>query len=158
MKLSKKSEYALRALVQIALRKGESVRLADLSRAEHIPYRFLQGILRDLITGGILRSKRGVGGGYELNKAPQQITLGEILRFLDGPIVPVACVDGSEQGRPACGRGTTCGLRQVMQDAVGALTGVLDQTTLETVCALTRRLESAGGLHVGFESSADGLA
>ncbi len=142
MKLSKKSEYAFRALVHIALQRGGTVRLADLARMERIPFRFLEGILRHLITVGMVRSKRGVGGGYELNKAPQDITLGDILRSLDGPILPLWCMQ--QYGKPTCGRNATCGLKHVMQEAVGALTSILDRTTLEQICALTRRLEATG--------------
>jgi len=143
MKLSRKSEYALRALVRIALCKEEVVRVADLSRVERIPCRFLEGILRDLKTVGILHSKRGVGGGCALKKAAHQITLGEVMRCFDGRIIPLVCIDGHEHGRHACDRATSCGLRQVMEDAVGALAGILDRTTLEHVCALTRQLEAA---------------
>ncbi len=151
MKLSRKSEYAFRALMCMALQNGQTVRLADLSRAERIPCRFLERILRDLTSAGILRSKRGVGGGYELNKPPHLITLGEILRCMDGPILSLWCADGHEGAKHSCQRHTMCGLRPLMLEAIGGMTSVLDRTTLESVCLLTHRLEAAAGVHTPGE-------
>lgn len=90
MKLSKKAEYALRALVAMGReREGTNFSIQDLSRSEHIPLKFLEQILLALKNGGLLRSKRGVGGGYQLIAHPARITLGEVVALFDGPFDPL---------------------------------------------------------------------
>lgn len=90
MHISKKSEYALRALLSIARRQGSGpVQITELSERDRIPVKFLEQILLALRKADILSSKRGVGGGYTLNRAPDQITVGEIIRLMDGPILPL---------------------------------------------------------------------
>ena len=90
MRLSKKAEYALRALVAMGrAREGTNFSIQDLSRAEGIPLKFLEQILLALKNGGILRSKRGVGGGYQLMKSPARITLGEVVTLFDGAFDPL---------------------------------------------------------------------
>lgn len=90
MKLSKKAEYALRALVAMGREpEGANFSIQDLSRSEHIPLKFLEQILLALKNGGMLRSKRGVGGGYQLVARPQRITLGEVVTLFDGPFDPL---------------------------------------------------------------------
>lgn len=91
MHISKKSEYALRALLSIARRQGSGpVQITELSEKDRIPVKFLEQILLALRKADVLTSKRGVGGGYMLNRAPDQITVGEIIRLMDGPILPLS--------------------------------------------------------------------
>jgi Rrf2 family protein len=91
MHISKKSEYALRALLSIARRQGGGpVQITELSERDRIPVKFLEQILLTLRKAEILASKRGVGGGYTLNRAPDKISVGEIIRLMDGPILPVS--------------------------------------------------------------------
>ncbi len=142
MKLSKRGEYALRGLIHIALHQGgELVRLQDLARKENIPFKFLESILRDLTKLGLLRSKRGSGGGYVLNRPADQITLGQVIRLLDGPLAPIRCVSKTAYAPCSCPDEGTCGLRSVMQDVRDLIAGVLDSTTLDDVCKRTRQLE-----------------
>ncbi len=90
MNISKKSEYALRALLSIARRQGGGpVQITELSERDRIPVKFLEQILLTLRKADILASKRGVGGGYTLNRTPEKVTVGEIIRLMDGPILPV---------------------------------------------------------------------
>jgi Rrf2 family protein len=90
MKLSKKAEYALRALVAMGReREGTNFSIQDLASSEHIPLKFLEQILLSLKNGGLLRSKRGVGGGYQLVTPPSRITLGEVVTLFDGPFDPI---------------------------------------------------------------------
>ncbi|MBB5033657.1 RrF2 family transcriptional regulator [Prosthecobacter vanneervenii] len=90
MKISKKAEYALRALVAMGReREGTNFSIQDLASKEHIPLKFLEQILLALKNGGLLRSKRGVGGGYQLVTHPARITLGEVVTLFDGPFDPV---------------------------------------------------------------------
>ena len=96
MKLSKKAEYALRALVAMGReREGTNFSIQDLASKEHIPLKFLEQILLALKNGGLLRSKRGVGGGYQLVTHPARITIGEVVTLFDGPFDPIP---GADQG------------------------------------------------------------
>jgi len=111
MRLSKKAEYALRAMVAMG-RRGQTrpVAIQELSDAERIPVKFLEHILLELKKSGLLRSKRGVGGGYLLNRSVEEISLGEIVEVIDGPFVPMACVGPGAPGRCGCGQAKPCGL------------------------------------------------
>jgi len=111
MRLSKKAEYALRAMVAMG-RRGHArpVAIQDLSQEERIPVKFLEHILLELKKSGLLRSKRGVGGGYLLNRALDEISLSEIVEAIDGPFVPMACVQPGVPGRCGCGQAKPCGL------------------------------------------------
>jgi Rrf2 family protein len=99
MKLSKKAEYALRALVAMGREpEGANFSIQDLSRSEHIPLKFLEQILLALKNGGLLRSKRGVGGGYQLVTRPHRITLGEVVALFDGHFDPLPGADHAALG------------------------------------------------------------
>ncbi len=94
MKLSKKAEYALRALVAMGReREGTNFSIQDLARSEDIPLKFLEQILLTLKNGGLLKSKRGVGGGYQLVTPPSRITLGDVVTMFDGPFDPLPDAD-----------------------------------------------------------------
>ena len=138
--LSKKSKYALRALQALARRQEHGpVLIADLARAERIPKKFLEVILLELKNQGILHSKKGKGGGYALGRAPEAISLGEVIRVLDGPLAPLPCVSQTAyQKCDECRDETTCGLRAIMQQVRDATAAVLDQ---ESVADLVRRVD-----------------
>lgn len=136
MKLSKKAEYAMRALLAMSrAREGTNFSIHDIATSERIPLKFLEQILLALKNGGILRSKRGVGGGYQLQKPPTKITLGEIITLIDGPFEPIACASNSGKIGAACDCGMPggCGLGQtfaILRDDVNAW---LHATTLAHV-------------------------
>ena len=90
MKLTKKSEYACLALIDLAKHFDmDYVKILDISDRWSIPKKFLEQILISLKTAGYVKSKKGSEGGYKLTKAPSQISLAEIIRLLDGPLAPV---------------------------------------------------------------------
>jgi len=100
MKVSKKAEYALRALVAMGREhEGTNFSIQDLASSEHIPLKFLEQILLALKNGGLLRSKRGVGGGYQLVTHPARITLGEVVTLFDGPFDPIPGADQDALGQ-----------------------------------------------------------
>lgn len=134
MKITKKSEYALRALVQIALNEdGSVVRARDIAEKEDMSVKFLEQVLALLKPRGIVETRRGVGGGYVLNRKPETITLAEIIRLVDGPLAPVSCV--SETAYVSCGRDEKlCALRSVMGDVRLAIIGVLEKVTVADLC------------------------
>src|SRR5690349_21069272 len=95
MKLSVRGEYAMRALLVLARDYQEDdsvVRIQEVSRRQNIPKRFLEQILNDLKSAGIVESKRGVAGGYRLRRPPDRMTLAEVVRHVEGPLAPVSCV------------------------------------------------------------------
>lgn len=129
MRLSKKTDYALRALLYISIRhKGGSVQVKEISSTEKLPTKFLENILLTLRKAGILHSRMGLRGGYSLARPPEQITLGEVIRVLDGTIAPMSCVSRVEY--ESCPAEIGCAIKSVMQDVRNAVARVLDDTTL----------------------------
>ena len=116
--LSMKAKYGLRALTALAREHGEGPMLiADLAASEAIPKKFLELILLDLKRKGILQSKKGKGGGYNLSRAPSNISIGEVIRALDGPLALLPCVSQSAYQRcDECVDELTCGIRHVMKE------------------------------------------
>lgn len=141
MKLSKKGEYALRALIDLSLNYEKGiVKIRDIAKREKIPEKFLEQILLSLKKAGLLESKRGARGGYYLSKPPKAITLGEIIRIMDGPLAPLRCV--SKMAYMNCPEEGNCGLQSVMLDVRNAIAKILDNITFDDVCKRTRgRLE-----------------
>ena len=152
MRLSKRGEYGLRAMISLARRTqpGEPnpiVQIKDISETEKIPAKFLEQILLSLKNAGMLHSKKGVGGGYYLARPPQEISLGHIFRVLDGPVAPIRCVSHMAYEACGCPDEETCGLRLVMGDVRNAITDILDNTSLADVA----KREAAQRLLMGKE-------
>lgn len=100
MNISKRGEYAIKALIKLAIdhERGKAVTLInDIAEQQNIPQKYLEQILLNLKSSGILASKRGVGGGYTLNRAPENISLGEIISVVEGPLVSVDNVYGKDE-------------------------------------------------------------
>jgi Rrf2 family protein len=137
MRLSKRGEYGLRAMIILAHAYKESpdamVQIREISEQDKIPGKYLEQILLALKNAGMLQSRMGIGGGYYLARQPQDINLGQIVRVLDGPLAPIRCV--SQMAYEACGcpDERTCGLRMVMGDVRNAIADILDNTSLENV-------------------------
>jgi Rrf2 family protein len=129
--LTKKSKYALKAMLYMA-RKNELVKIADLAKDENIPHKFLETILLELKRGGILMSKTGKQGGYELRQKPNEISFGQIIRLIDGPLAIVPCVSHLYYKRcEECIDETTCEVRKIMKVLRDQTSKILDGTTLE---------------------------
>lgn len=130
--LSKKTKYAIKALVHLAKNYGEGpVLISRLSEEEKIPKKFLEAILLDLRKQGILGSKIGVGGGYYLIKKPNEVVLSQVLRSIDGPIALIPCVSMNFYERcDDCPDETVCGIRDVVMQVRDASLKILSETTL----------------------------
>lgn len=149
MNLSKRGEYALRVMLDltIAQRRGARlVPLAALAEAQNIPVGFLEQILLRLRQGGFLASTRGKNGGYSLARSEADIRIGDIIRFLDGSLAPIACVSQSGYQRCSCPDEARCGIRQLMISARDALSKVLDGATLEALAESTLHAFEVDGL------------
>src|SRR5437773_5326824 len=138
MNLSKRGEYALRALLLLARETERDVPLAAIARRERIPPKFLEQIFLDLRGAGILRGRRGPEGGYRLGRPARSITLGEIIRRLDGPLAPLPCVSRSAYAPCSCPDEESCRLRAVMVEVRDAIARILDGTTLADLIAKRR--------------------
>ncbi|ODT82263.1 MAG: Rrf2 family transcriptional regulator [Pelagibacterium sp. SCN 64-44] len=130
--ISQKAKYALRALVSLARAgRGESRMIAEISREQAIPKKFLEQILLELKRAGFVASRRGRMGGYELLKAPEEITYGEVLRLIDGPIAPLPCLSKIAYRKCAdCRDEASCEIRHVFERVTLATRAVLDRTSL----------------------------
>ena len=134
MRLSKRSEYGIRALINIASReKHEMARIKEIADEEKISTKFLEQILLTLKNTGLLQSKPGRGGGYSLGKPAENISLGRIIRILDGPLAPIRCVSETAYEPCGCPDEENCGLRLIMLDVRNAIADILDNTTLTDI-------------------------
>ena len=133
--LSRKSKYAIKALLALADHQGEEpVRIADLAHKEQIPAKFLELILLDLRNHGILQSRKGKGGGYLLARDPATIFLGQIVRIFDGPLAPVPCASQTGYVRCAdCINEDVCGVRLAMREVRDATAKILDGTSIASL-------------------------
>jgi Rrf2 family transcriptional regulator, cysteine metabolism repressor len=142
VKLSLRGEYALRALIVLGLNYNESVvRIQTVSRLQNIPKRFLEQILNELKSAGIVESRRGMAGGYRLRLAPEKVTLAQIIRHIEGPLAPVSCVSERFYERCSCPDENNCGIRSVMKEVRDAIVKILESVTLAQLCRRVRELQ-----------------
>jgi Rrf2 family protein len=130
--LTNKGKYGLKAMVHLAgLGAGETAQIAEIAQRNNISKKFLDAILLDLRNAGLLRSKKGPGGGYALARPAGAIKVGAVIRALEGPIAPIACASRSAF-RPChdCGDVEGCIVRSLMSEVRDAMAAVLDNTTV----------------------------
>jgi Rrf2 family protein len=139
--LSRRSKYGLKALLALAADVDRGpVLVSELAERDAIPKKFLEAILLDLNRKGVVQSKKGKGGGYFLRRGPAEITVGEVIRALEGPLALVPCVSHTAYARCLeCVDEDTCGIRLAMQQVRDATAEILDHTTLADVNRRTAR-------------------
>lgn len=126
--VSQRCQYALRALFELAKRYGQGpTRSADVAGAQAIPVRFLEVILGQLRQGGFVVSRRGMEGGYILARDPAELSVGEVIRFVEGPLSPVQCAAGA--GADNCPLYGRCAFMGMWEQARDAVAGVYDSTS-----------------------------
>jgi Rrf2 family protein len=130
--LSQKCKYALQALLVLARENSDELLLvSDIAERENLPKKFLEAILLELNRNGLVRSRRGRGGGYALAKPADLITFGQVLRIMDGPLAPLSCVSVNYYRRcDDCRDENTCEIRKVMRRVRDAIAAELDGTSL----------------------------
>jgi len=134
MRLSKKTDYALRALFTLVEHYGRGpIPIRELARRNDAPKRFLEHILLELKEQGWVDSLAGKQGGYVLARPPDKITMGQIVRYFDGVLAPIGCVSASRYER--CSQEPVCRFRRVLLDARNHTTRLMDQATLASVFA-----------------------
>src|SRR5664279_149179 len=142
MKLSLRGEYALRALLVLGLNYDQPVvRIQTISEQQNIPKRFLEQILNDLKSAGIVQSKRGVAGGYRLAKRPEEITLAAVVRHIEGALAPVSCVSEQFYEKCSCPDESRCAVRSVMKEVRDAVVRVAERVTIAELCDRSRKLQ-----------------
>ena len=128
MKITYRGDYALKAVLDLALHEGNVVTIHELAERAQIPFKFLEQVLLDLKKGGFVESRRGKVGGYLLAKPPAEIKVGDIVRFIDGPIEPIACV---EKGYTGCTDIYKCVFRPIWREVSKPTSDIVDNITFE---------------------------
>ena len=136
MRLSRRSEYGLRALTDL-VRNGSvgPIPLVTLAKRNNLPPKFLEQIMATLKHGGIVRTTLGAHGGYALAADPTTVSVGRVIRLLDGALAPLSCVSLRYYARCSCPDEATCSLRDVMLDVRDAMLAILDEETLAELAA-----------------------
>lgn len=141
MRITYKGDYALKTILDLALHYGKGpVTIHELAASADIPLKFLEQILLDLKRGRFVESRRGKVGGYLLARNPSRIKLGEVVRFINGSVEPIACV-GS--GYKACKDINRCVFRDIWQQVFAATSKIIDSLTFEDLVKKNKKLQSA---------------
>ena len=136
MRLSRRSEYGLRALTDLVRHEGEGpIPLGTLAERNRLPAKFLEQIMASLKHGGIVRTTLGAHGGYAIAADPATVSLGRVIRLLDGALAPLGCVSLRYYEPCSCIDEATCSLRDVMIDVRDAMLEILDEQTLADLAA-----------------------
>ncbi len=145
MHITYKGDYALKAILELALNYGKLVTIHELAGRWDIPVKFLEQVLLDLKRGGFVKSKRGKVGGYLLAREPSSIKLGEVIRFIDGLVEPIACVDKDYSG---CNDLYKCVFRKVWQRVAQATSKIIDNITFEDLAREIKLKEGAQAYYI----------
>lgn len=142
MKLSKRCEYALRALIDLGIASElgwPMLQISELASKEKLPIKFLEQIFTQLKAAGYVKSRRGKFGGYFLARPMNRIKFGEVIRLIEGPLAPIRCVSQTSYARCSCPDEAHCGLRILMFDVRNAISTILDRYTLADIVEITLR-------------------
>lgn len=153
MHLSKKAEYALRALIHlgIAAELGQpTVSGIDLADANRLPLKYVERILQQLRDAGLVETKRGKLGGYALSSSADSSSIGDLVRLMDGRLAPICCASEAAYQRCSCPDEEHCGLRMVMIDVRNAIAAILDRYTLAQIVEVTLRKMRRDGITPPF--------
>jgi len=141
--ISQRTYYALRAVLELAVEYGrEPVKIGRIAKTQAIPHRFLEVILNGLKQAGFVESRRGAGGGYVLTRAPRSLTVGDVIRSVQGPEVPVSCLRGD--AHDTCELRGRCVFLPMWRRVDEAVAGIYDQTSFEDLVAQQRDSDASG--------------
>ncbi len=142
MRLSTRGDHAVRALLELsASGSGEALPLSELAERTGISSKYLEQILMRLRTARVVRGKRGIHGGYMLARDPQQLTVGEVIRVMEGPLAPSPCASQTAHvACPAyrCPSEESCVMRGLWVEVRDAISDVVDRTTFGDLARRTR--------------------
>jgi Rrf2 family protein len=139
--LTRKSKYGLKAMLLLAQEVDRGpVLISELAERQRLPRKFLEAILLELKRAGLLHSKKGKGGGYVLGRKPTEITVGQVIRVLEGPLALTPCVSVTAYRKcDECLDENTCAVRLAMKEVRDATADILDNTTLTGLNARVAR-------------------
>jgi len=146
--LSRKAKYGLRALIFLAYKQGQGpIQIREVSEDLGVSRKFLEAILLELRNDGVLQSRQGKEGGYYLERAPDTVNIGHVIRMFDGPLASVPCVSQTAYARCTdCTDEHFCAIRCVMKEVRDASARILDQTTLDHLVTKFRAMQDSPGL------------
>jgi Rrf2 family protein len=127
MWVSRRTDYATRALLALALKNGGPMKLEEIARVTAVPQSVLEQVMPVMRTAGIVRSERGPAGGYRLNRSPEEITLERVVRLFQGQLAPIGCATRSQP--ETCPMMLTCSLKEVWEEVRDATITILGRTT-----------------------------
>jgi Rrf2 family protein len=127
MWISRRTDYATRAVLALALADGGPLKLSELARRTQVPLSVLEQVMPVMRTAGLVRSERGPGGGYRLNKLPEEITLERVVRLFQGQLAPIGCA--TRRHPEPCPMTIACSLRAVWEEVRDVTIEILGRTT-----------------------------
>lgn len=147
MRITYKGDYALKAMLDLAMHYDTNglMTIHELAKRADIPIKFLEQVLLDLKRGGFVESRRGKIGGYLLAKAPSKIRLGDVIRFIDGPIEPIAC---TEKGYSGCNDIYRCVFKKIWQGVAEATSNIVDNVTFEDLANKVKTQKEMVSYHI----------
>ncbi|MEI8011992.1 MAG: Rrf2 family transcriptional regulator [Candidatus Omnitrophota bacterium] len=138
MKITHKGDYALKAILDLSIHYDDGLStIQEVAKRIDAPGKFLEQVLLELKKGGFIESRRGKVGGYQLSRPPKEITLGQVIRFVDGPLEPIACINPCYA---ECGDLHQCTFRPIWQEVFQATSNIVDHITFAD---LAKQVESA---------------
>ena len=142
MKITYKGDYALKAILDLSyhFNNSKAIPLTEISKRQNIPENYLEQIMLILKRAGYISSKRGVGGGFVLLHDPAKLTLGEIIRLVEGHIEPILC--GKTPHTGSCGEEDSCAFREIWVKVTDAISDIVDQVTFASIMQRTNHLQA----------------
>jgi len=148
MKITYKGDYALKTILDLALHYNQGVvTIHDLAKRADIPLKFLEQVLLELKQGRFVDSKRGINGGYFLARVPSKIKIGEVVRFIDGPIEPIPCANPGALYK-GCSDIYKCAFKNIWVEVTKAISKIIDNLTFEDLCRKVKSKEKVFSYHI----------
>ena len=148
MKITFKGDYALKAVLDLSAHFGAAQRIEEIAKRQDIPVKFLEQILLSLKKGGFVRSLRGRSGGYELARSPEKITLGQVIRYVEGPVEPISCV--LKKGGTRCDFADRCVLHDVFDEIGVYLAKKVDSVSFAELSDRQKKKEIQGKKYLDY--------
>ncbi len=140
MRISYKTDYALKVIIHLAdIYPDRMDHIKDISAAQDIPQKFLEQVLLLLKKGGFVMSKKGPKGGYFLKKAPDQISMGDIIKYIDGSVSPISCIDKGNEG--SCDFSPFCVFKPVFKNVEKAISNIIDNKSFKELLQEQKNLK-----------------
>jgi len=141
VKITYKGDYALKAMLDLAMHyeSGGVVPLSEIASRQDIPMQYLEQIMLIIKGAGYVTSKRGIGGGFALTKPPAEISIGDIVRLIEGPVEPFIC--GKKIHDSSCGEEQCCAFREVWLKVTAAISDIVDSVTFAGIMQRTKELK-----------------